>query len=334
MKRPIGLCGLALVVTASLTAGSRADFVYNFVTIDIPGATSTRAASLNNGLGIAGQYTDAKGIHGYTLVLGQKPMTFDYVDGKGVVAKETFATGFNGLQTSGYFEDANNVLHGFIRDNMGKFTQIDYPNSKDTQVRGISGAGDVVGSFTDQQGVLHGFIRTFGGTFGLVDPFGNSSSAFGVNAILHIAGTFSDINDKEHGFLRDAKGFTTLDFPGATTTSAFGLNLSDQVGGRFIDAKDKIHGFLYSFGNYQTIDVPNARATVVRGVRGFSAAPPSLMAPPDLVGTYVDAQGNIHGYYAFVAPEPSSWALLATGLLGLATLARARRPASRRPPDL
>jgi uncharacterized membrane protein len=59
------------------------------------------------------------------------------------------------------------------------------------------------------------------------------------------------------------------------------------VGG-YVDASGADHGFTLYRRTFTTIDVPSATATDVAGIN----------AEGQIVGTYTDAAGNIHGFIA------------------------------------
>src|SRR5262245_13676207 len=112
----------------------------------------------------------------------------------------------------GYYIDAGDARHGFLRTQDGAITTFDAP-----------GAG--------------------------TGP-GQGTTAFSINPAGAIAGRYIDASDVFHGFLRTLDGaITTFDVPGAGTgpgqgTRAANINPMEAIAGRYIDASDVSHGFL------------------------------------------------------------------------------------------
>ena len=79
---------------------------------------------------------------------------------------------------AGYYVDANNVYHGFVRDQRGRFiTSFDAPGAgagsfQGTLAVGIDERGVIAGSYIDANNVNHGFVRDADGTVATFDPPG------------------------------------------------------------------------------------------------------------------------------------------------------------------
>ena len=147
-----------------------------FTTFDAPGASIAAASgdgtfpeSINAAGAITGHYTDAKGLyHGFLRGPDGEFTTFD-APGAGTKRGSgfgTFPTSINdGGTIAGYYIDANDITHGFMRSPEGEFTTIDAPGANShagsdegTAVRRINAAGAIAGVYADGNSVNHGFL--------------------------------------------------------------------------------------------------------------------------------------------------------------------------------
>src|ERR1700722_4210532 len=124
----------------------------------------------------------------------------------------TFATGMNNFGTvTGYYVDANDVYHGFLRNPDGNFPTFEAP-----------GADTTAGSF-------------------------NGTSPTSINDLGAITGSYTDANGFNHGFLRSPEGkFTTFEVTGAGGYGSFpiALNLEGAIVGYYTDPSVDFHAFL------------------------------------------------------------------------------------------
>ena len=168
---------------------------------DAPGAgerqrQGTFATDINNDGTIVGYYIDEKLVHhgfardpnGTLTTLdapgageGLRPLVMGHPElrsGQGTVASRVNDRG----TTIGYFIDAKNVQHGFLRDKLGTFLTIDVPGSGGTVPESINDSGDVTGTYDDppigvdnsrvhsyRSGAEHGFLRDADGTITVCD---------------------------------------------------------------------------------------------------------------------------------------------------------------------
>ena len=180
----------------------------------------------------------------------------------------TFALNNNVSGTiTGYYQDAKNVYHGFVRTPDGTLTAFDPPGAGKHAYQGtfapsINDAGVIVGLYQDAKNVYHGFMRTPDGTFTKIDAPDAGSGAFqgtfaeNINDAGTISGFYEDWNYVYHGFVLTAGGtlaastFTTFHAPGAGT----GFLQGTQVIYTGMSANGAITGYAYdNFGA-----VPNA----------------------------------------------------------------------------
>ena len=110
----------------------------------------------------------------------------------------------------GSFFDANSSVHGFVY-RKGRYEQIDYPGSSETEVLGINSNGDLVGVYQIAGPLnFHGFLR-HEGQFTTIDvpqaEFG--TKIFGINKDMVMVGTVDD----SQGFILKSGSFTVFNAP-------------------------------------------------------------------------------------------------------------------------
>jgi hypothetical protein len=173
-------------------------------------------------------------------------------------------------EITGYYVDANDLFHGFLRARNGTFITIDVPGAVNgTQPTSINPAGAITGSYTDTESLTHGFVRKANG--GLVTFDAPGAALIGtqpqnINPTGAITGYYSDINFVGHGFLRDANGaLITFDAPGAGTTGNFpgtyavDINPQGTIAGMYTDANNNTHGFIRARnGAFTAFDPPGS----------------------------------------------------------------------------
>ena len=79
--------------------------------------------------------------------------------------------------TIGFFRDANDVRHGFIRSKDGTFTIFDAPGAgtaagQGTRAYATNSSGTITGHFTDSANVAHGYVRSNQGVITVFDAPG------------------------------------------------------------------------------------------------------------------------------------------------------------------
>jgi hypothetical protein len=193
---------------------------------DVANASGTLALSINTDGAIAGYYGDNGSphpvYHGFVRAADGTITTFD-APGAGtsennVYVQGTFALSINddGVIT-GYYVDASDGYHGFVRYADGTITTLNAP-----------GAGTGTSSLTGYQ---------------------LGTKALSINDDGVITGYYLDANEVYHGFMVSASGtITTFNAPGAPTTEATGtfptsINDNGVIVGYYGTAGGVVHGF-------------------------------------------------------------------------------------------
>jgi uncharacterized membrane protein len=253
-------------------------------------------------------------------------------------ATGTCATGINNHdQIVGHFTEAGGATHGFlcVRDS---FTQVDYPNAKETLLLGINDLGQMVGQFANELGTFGFFYdrETFSPPLTFPDA-GNFTNANAINDRAEIIGTYqTPTAPGEHSFLYKGGEFQMLVYPGAKETGVDGIDNSGQIVGNFPDAQGT-HGFVYleNAGLFTpAVSYPKRKVTVLRAINNggqivggafdpngvelpflFIAASPHPILIPNAAGASVNDindRGQIVGNFptetgahAFVASVPT-----------------------------
>ena len=106
----------------------------------------------------------------------------------------TTAAGINASgQVVGYFGDANNASHGFLKYG-STLTQIDVPGATDTFSYAINNRSDMAGWYVDQQGIPHGFLLS-GGKITTIDVPGSLGTQItSISNNGELAGFWYDVN--------------------------------------------------------------------------------------------------------------------------------------------
>ncbi len=217
---------------------------------------------------------------------------------------------------AGYYEDANFVVHGFLRSAEAKYTSFDAPGA-DTTVNSNAGtfpnaindAGTVTGYLIDSSGVAHGFVRSIEGGYVVFDPpgaAGNGTFPRGINLEGAIVGYYLDSGGLFHAFLRRPDGsFATWVGPGSCTTNgslgcygtgAFNINIFGTVSGGFQDntANEVSHGLVrIADGKLTPFEVPGGNTLYGTGCPGCA---PGIDDFGAIAGIYTDNNYVFHSY--------------------------------------
>jgi len=190
----------------------------------------------------------------------------------------------------GYYIDAGDARHGFLRTPNGAITTFDAPGAgtgpgQGTTAFSINPEGTAAGRYIDASDAFHGFLRTPDGAITTFDVPGagtgpgQGTRASNINPSDAVAGRYIDPSDVSHGFLRAPDGtITTFDAPNAGTGPGQGtivfsvdcLNPAGAISATSLDASDVYHGVLRApDGTMTTFDVPGAGTGPFQGTLTF-----------------------------------------------------------------
>jgi hypothetical protein len=258
--------------------------------------------------------------------------TFDRVAAK---SASTPASAFWG-------NDANNVLHGFLRGRDGKFTHFQAPGADTTAgsfngtiANGINDLGEVTGYYFDVTGSAHGFLRSVTGQFKTFDVPGSAgfTDSVAINLEGAVVGYYLDASSQFHAFLRKPDGtFVSFDGPDACNTgtpngcfgsAAFNINIFGTVAAAYEDNSA-------NFVNHGLVRAPNGRL-ISYAAPGAGSGPSQgtncpgcsieLNASGVIAGIYTDSNTVFHGYLrspegtitSFDAPNAGTASFQGTG---------------------
>jgi hypothetical protein len=212
----------------------------------------------------------------------------------------------------GYFGDGAVVANnGYVLVPRNHYAPENVANAAQTQAIGINDKTfpDIVGFFTDDAtGFTHGFLDADGAETAIDDPRGSPPNVttpvqnlLGINDRDEAAGFWTDNDGHTHGFVVDidvdARRSTKFieippsTFRGAVATLAADITDTRMVCGFWTDAQGNNHGF---FGRLGTrFDTFNVR---IRGVTVTSTEPFGCNNENQIVGSFTDAAGGVHGF--------------------------------------
>jgi uncharacterized membrane protein len=204
---------------------------------------------------------------------------------------------------TGYYLDANNVYHGFLRSPEGTFTNFEAPGSdtnpndfNGTLPNAINDCGAITGSYYDVNNVGHGFLRSPDGAFTTFDVPGSVyTNPIALNLEGAVVGYYLNQNDVIRAFLRRPDGtFETWKAPSAQAAGAYNIDIFGTVVGHYRDNNFVTHGLVRSpHGKLTAFDAPGAGTGSGQGTDcpGCSVGFNLFGA---IVGYYIDANNVVH----------------------------------------
>lgn len=254
--------------------------VYQFRSVDFPGANGSNAIDFNDGTAVGWFEYPNTGVTAFYF----QGTSYQSLNIPG--ATRSYIVGINASgHMVGAYTDSAGRYHGFTFDGNTVVT-VDAPNSTDTELDDINDTGSIVGSYYDLLGGQHGFLDKNGTVTTLDFPGASSSGATGINSSEEIVGYYVDSGGAEHGYLLSNGTYSSIDFPLADDfTDAFGINDAGEIAGGYLGANSQFHGFTYSLGTFTQVDVAGAQNTFLHRVKNNG----------NVVGYVYDSLDEIHG---------------------------------------
>jgi hypothetical protein len=283
----------ALVLFGGGLARSASPQFGSFVTIDISGASSTSAYSINNRGAIVGNYEDGTGTHGFFRTSGGAIVTFDIPSSIG-----TLPVAINNENAiTGSYVDAASTSHGFLLTPNQPAATFDVTgagvgNLEGTLPVSINDKGEVAGTYRDVNLVNHGFVRQADGTIVAFDAPGASTvpldgtivTALGASGF--VVGFYIDNSAEFHGFTAVPPEVVTVDIPGSYDEPFGGTRITA------INSANTVTGYYYGTGGPGYL---LANGVVTRFSVGNSVTPVSINAAGAITGGFQDSNGS-HGF--------------------------------------
>jgi hypothetical protein len=321
---------LATVLGVALFAlpGVAGTISYTFTTFDFPGSASTEVFGIND----SGKFTGFWSLgapagtarNGFSASIGGSATTIN--DSNGFA--NTSPAGINDAGilvgcagTCGGLTAQANTSFSF---NGTTWTNFDPTGLSGTlassTAAGINSSGLIVGSYiATVSGIKgsHGYVDSNGTFTSFNDPGNvNGTLATGVNNGGDIVG-FYLLSGVLHGFKTSTSNltsFTEIFDSGGSQTAAQGIDTNGDIVGFFKDITGTNHGFIDIGGVFTTLDDPLSPESGGNGSQILGVSPDGTK----IVGDYLDANGNTHGFYATLntasVPEPGTVLLSLSGI--------------------
>lgn len=220
-------------------------------------------------------------------------------------------------EITGYYLDANNVYHGFLRSPKGKITSFDAPGAdmtpqsfNGTVPNGINDVGAITGYYVDSSGNVHGFIRSPDGEFATFDVPGGSLDTWAIAISLEgaVVGYYLNQNNVFLSFLRKPDGsFETWSGSDQCETSpstgcygggALSINAFGTISGIYQDNSGNFvtHGLVRGpQGKLTAYTDPAAGTGPYQGTTCPACASP-VNELGAIAGLYIDPSNVTHGF--------------------------------------
>ncbi len=196
-----------------------------------------------------------------------------------------FGSGQSGHPNKGYVLSGPYGQANYVSEN--------FPGSAQTQVTGLNTMHDTVGFWVDAGGTQRGFVEWNGAFTSYTDPHtphvvGSANQLLGINDAGIAVGFYVDAAGNAHPVTLNqaTKVFTTISNPAIGTNSfATGINDNGDITG-YTQNSTGTYGWLLKAGHVTTFQFPGSLPTMALGINLHD----------EIVGSYVDAAGDTHGF--------------------------------------
>lgn len=225
-----------------------------FVQINPPGAIATFPESIDDVGAIGGWYADFTGYHGfvrdaqgnYTVV--DDPEAVSGRDGAGTLITAIHNSG----TVAGNYDDVAGVVHGFVLNQFGTFSNFDAQGAGTCSGCGtfplsIDEIGEVTGYYRDNSFTAHGFVRdNLGNITEFSMPDALETIALATNNFGKTVGDWTTSQNVGRGFFRDSSGaLSGFSAPVHNFgTEPNDINDAGQITGFYVGDDQADHGFL------------------------------------------------------------------------------------------
>jgi uncharacterized membrane protein len=268
---------------------------YRVTQVDFPDSVTTAIYAINDLRHVVGSERDSAGLHHAFTGTAHDLRRIDFAALGSV--RESWAYSINQRgDIAGYYTDANNTPHGYLRHAEGYFELVTYPNSVNSEAYGVNDWGNVIGVYNvDANGNGRAFFKR-GGSYQPADvPGAQFTYPLSINDWNDIAGEYvTSANTAGFGYLRHENGAVrSYSAPGAAPEQTFfiSINNEEQILGGYFDDAGNLHNFVKTLHTYKPFELPpelNSTYTVVQ----------TLNDRGDVVGYYFDSEDAIHGFIA------------------------------------
>lgn len=239
--------------------------------------------------------------------------------------QESYGVGIssNGL-VAGYSRNADGLFEGALLDGstvtgVGMLSPGGF-----SYAQSVNSAGSVVG-YSLNGSYQEAFLFDGSTTLGLGTLGGVRSYAVDINDAGAVVGYSSDASGAFQAFLYEGAGLIGLGTLGGTTSYAYGISGSGQVVGRVAGGSVGQRAALWEGGSGYYLDALVGGGWTFIGAQGISDGGTVLA-----LGSNADVNGGANTWVvlkqqgATSVPEPGTWVLFATGLMGLLVVGQRR----------